>query len=244
MIRIIAITLLLILSPCCRKDKKSPEPPANRTTADFLKDAYYNKLVVQIIYVTGMKPEDGTISNLSSFLQSRLNKPAGIEIVFREIPPQGKPVLSVDDIRAIESQWRSVSNNGTTLSASILYLEGEYDQNSGSSKVLGVAYGFSSMAVFEKTIREFSGGLAQPSRVVVESSVTNHEFGHIIGLVNNGTPMAAPHQDIAHGRHCDNKSCLMYYATETSDIINNLIGGNVPQPDANCVADLRSAGGK
>jgi len=236
--------LFLLVTSACRKDKNISETGSTGGPSDFLKDSYYQKLVIQVIYVTGMKPNDGSSNNLSAFLKARLNKPGGIEIVFREISPTGKPSLTLDDVQALEKQWRSVQNSGHTLSASILYLDGEYAQNSGSSKVLGIAYGFSSMVVFEKTLHDLSGGLTQPSRVLVESSVTNHEFGHVLGLVGNGISLVTPHQDGVHGHHCSNKSCLMYYATETSDIIANLAGGNVPQPDGNCISDLQAAGGK
>jgi hypothetical protein len=241
---LVACLLFLLIAVACRKDKKVAETGSTGTPSDFLKGSNYTKLVVQVIYVTGMKPEDGTLNNLSSFLSARLNKPGGIEMVFREISPTGKPSLTLDDVKALEKQWRSVNTGGQTLTAAILYLDGDYVQNSGSSKVLGIAYGFSSMAVFEKTVRDLSGGITQPSRVLVESSVTNHEFGHVLGLVDNGTAMTTTHLDGAHGHHCSNKSCLMYYATETSDIISNLVGGNVPQPERNCISDLQAAGGK
>lgn len=238
---IYAVLLLVLVN--CRKDKET-SGSATDTPSDFLKDAYYQKLVIQVIYVSGMKPEAGTINNLIGFLQPRLNKPGGIDITYKEIPATGKSLISVEEIRTVEKNYRTAHSNEKTLAASILFLDAEYNLNSGNSKVLGIAYGFSSMAIFQKTIREYSGGIGQPSRVLVESSVTNHEFGHTLGLVNNGTPLVTNHQDASHGRHCDSKNCLMYYATETSDIISNLIGGSVPGLDQNCLNDLKSFGGK
>ncbi len=47
--------------------------------------------------------------------------------------------------------------------------------------------------------------------------------------------------DEAHPNHCDNKNCLMYYATQTSGLINN---NSLPALDADCVNDLRANGGK
>ncbi len=88
------------------------------------------------------------------------------------------------------------------------------------------------------------GGLAQPSRAAAETAVINHEFGHLLGLVNNGTPMIGDHQDEPHGKHCDNSKCLMYYAAETSDLLANLLTGAVPGLCVNCENDLKGNGGK
>ena len=124
------------------------------------------------------------------------------------------------------------------------FADADYAGNSGDAKVLGVAYGSSSMAIFEKIVQDYSGGLTQPAVTTLESTVIHHEFAHILGLVNNGTAMQAAHQDEAHGRHCNNKGCLMYYAAETTDIVGLLTGGNVPQLDASCIADLQANGGR
>jgi hypothetical protein len=87
-------------------------------------------------------------------------------------------------------------------------------------------------------------GLAQPSRFTLEATVTEHEFGHLLGLVDYGTPMAAAHEDSGHAHHCDNQACLMYYGAETIDIAGSLTGGEVPAPDEHCIADLKANGGK
>ena len=69
-------------------------------------------------------------------------------------------------------------------------------------------------------------------------------MGHILGLVDIGSPMQTNHKDAAHGNHCNNTNCLMYYASETTDVLGFLITGNVPVLDANCRADLTANGGK
>ena len=43
---------------------------------------------------------------------------------------------------------------------------------------------------------------------------------------------------------CNNTNCLMYYTSETSDILGFLITGNIPSFDGNCRADLTANGGK
>ncbi len=66
----------------------------------------------------------------------------------------------------------------------------------------------------------------------------------LLGLVNTGTTPQTDHQDHAHGAHCTQTSCLMYYQVDTSNFLANLLGGTVPSLDAACVQDLKANGGK
>ena len=73
----------------------------------------------------------------------------------------------------------------------------------------------------------------------------NHEFGHILGLVNNGTPVQSDHHDTANGAHCDVEDCLMYWQAETSGGLGDLVGMSSPPPlDPQCIDDLQANGGK
>ena len=118
------------------------------------------------------------------------------------------------------------------------------DGNFSEGNVLGLAYRNTSMSLLGKTIHDNSGAVGQASRTKLESTVLNHEFGHILGLVDLGSAMQSNHKDGAHGNHCNNNNCLMYYASETTDILGILITGNIPPLDANCKADLTGNGGK
>jgi hypothetical protein len=224
----------------CQKDDTTPGISPN----DFLSEKKYDKLIVEIQYVNGFQPTSVTVSNLTSFLEQRLNKSGGISVIQSAITSPGKSAYSTDDIRTIEKANRTQNANDKTLTAYFFFADGDYSANSGGSKVLGIAYGSSSMVLFEKTIRDYSGALGQPSVTTLESSVLLHEFGHTLGLVNNGTTMQAPHQDEPHGRHCNDTNCLMYYTAETSDIVANLTGGNIPALNTQCLDDLKANGGK
>ncbi|MFB6307080.1 MAG: membrane metalloprotease, partial [Flavobacteriales bacterium] len=118
------------------------------------------------------------------------------------------------------------------------------DKDYENENVLGLAYGTTSMAIFEKTITEYSGGISEPPRYKLEATVMNHEAGHTIGLVNNGTDMVNDHQDDAHGKHCNVENCLMYYTTRTTDVVDNLFNSNIPSLDSQCQEDLANNGGK
>lgn len=210
---------------------------------DFLSDKKFDKLIVEIQYVEGYQPKSASVDKLKAFLQERLKKPAGITILKNAIPPPGKAAYSLEDIREVEKGSRTQEPHEKTLTAYIFFADADYAENSGNSKVLGIAYGRTSMVIFEKTIKEYSGGLTQPPVSTLESTVIQHELGHTLGLVNNGTSMETEHQDEPNGKHCNNKECLMYYTAETTDIVGNLTGGNVPELDNNCLDDLRANGG-
>ncbi|HWY38238.1 MAG TPA: peptidase [Bacteroidia bacterium] len=239
----LAAFILFACAMGCRKESLGILNFASVTPNDFLSAGKYDQLVVEIQYPSGYQPAAATIDNLKDFLQGRLNKPGGILVTQKTITG-GRSFYSLTDIQKIENANRTVSLQGTVLSVYIFFADGDYAQSNGNSKVLGITYGSSSMVIFEKTIKDFSGGIAQPPTATLETTVTEHELGHVMGLVNNGTPMQSPHQDNANGRHCNDKNCLMYYSVETSDIVANLLGGSVPALDQYCLDDLRGNGGK
>jgi predicted Zn-dependent protease len=240
------ICLCLALGLFAGGCKKAASPSLGNSTVspnDFLSSHTYNQLNVEVQYISGYQPSATTISNLSAFLQARLNKPNGIHITQKAISISHQSSYSLSDIRNIESANRTQNVSGQTVAAYIFFADGDYAANSGSSFVLGMEYGNSSIVMFEKTIQNLSGGVGQPSVATLETTVSEHEFGHMLGLVNNGTAMVSGHQDSGNGKHCNNKNCLMYFSVETSDVVNNLLGG-VPGLDANCMADLHANGGQ
>ncbi|HYH56759.1 MAG TPA: hypothetical protein VD772_09115 [Anseongella sp.] len=192
---------------------------------EILSAADYQSVEVEIQYMPGYEPEEATVNNLRNFLNELINKPAGMQIHVNEIPASAKERLSAEEIEKIEEEYRTVYTEGPKLG---IYL----------------AYKNTSMALFGKTIHDNTGGLAKPSRVKLETTVMEHEFGHIMGLVHTGSPMQSNHQDPEHGSHCNNGECLMYYASETTAVLDFLVSSPVPGLDAACRNDLKANGGK
>jgi len=190
--------------------------------------------------MAGFQPDATSISNLTSFLNSLLNKPGGIIIAQQEIEAGGKASYSVSDIATIEQKSRVIFNSANELSVYILIVDGPHSDPA----VLGISYRNTSVCLFGKTIFDNSGGVGQASRTKLETTVAEHEFGHLLGLVDLGTAMQSDHKDGAHGNHCNVQSCLMYYAAETTDMLGFLVTGNIPAPDSQCLADLQLNGGK
>jgi predicted Zn-dependent protease len=212
------------------------------SASDFLSDETFERLVVQVQYAEGFRPTAGGLQRIEDFLAARVNKPGGIEIRVDDAPLTVEPreEWSAADVRALEAEHRTLFTEGTMVAAYMVFLDGEY---AAGANVLGIAYNNTSMALFAETIRQHSGGALQPSHAVVEGTVANHEIGHILGLVNNGSDMQSPHQDEENGHHCDNDGCLMFWAVRTTDFIANLLGG-MPDLDQNCIDDLQANGGR
>ena len=248
--------LLGILFFRCSTDQESQDPidsldkSANQRSVgdsanDLLDDGRFTELSLEIFYVEGLRPTATTLNDFEDFLAQRLNKPGGITINLSEIASPGQGVYSITDIRALEDSIRTGYNQGETIQVFGIFLDGEYSENTDEGSVLGVAYRNTSFVIFAETLREFSGQPLAPSTAVLETTIINHEFGHLLGLVNVGTPMQTHHQDVENGRHCTTEDCLMFWTAETGEgLVNMLSGGNVAELDVFCLEDLRANGGK
>lgn len=210
---------------------------------DFLSDENFTKLEIEVDYMQGYAPNTEALDSLEAFLERRLNKKSVIILDPTEIPAAGQSSYTANQIRDLEEQHRDEFTEDSTLKAYMIIVDSQYDDGN----VLGIAYYNTSNAFFGGTYEAGSGGFNQPSRKLMESISFRHEFGHLFGLVNipgSGTDMQTNHQDTENGHHCDNDSCLMFYAMENANLFEQFFGESIPELDANCIADLRANGGK
>jgi hypothetical protein len=244
-------TIVVILLAACSKSDTSyvnnpnaPDylhnRPVGASSNEILASAKYTSCKIEIQYMPGFAPDAAAVNHLQVMLAGLLNKSAGITVVSKEIPASSNTTLSANDLWTIEKNNRTAFTNGSEIAIYVLYTNGNYTE----SNVLGIAYKNTSVAVFGKKIHDNSGGIGQANRTKLEATVLEHELGHLLGLVDLGSSMQTSHKDAAHGNHCSNNNCLMYYASETSDILGFLITGNIPALDANCKADLHANGGQ
>ena len=225
----------------CKKDE-DVDPYADNyvgpgsSAKEYLSGDVYTSVVLDIAYEPGFQPDQRAINELDSFLKTYLNKPKGIEINQREIDDQNENSLTTKELVKIEQTYRSRLNSKDTLATFLFFANSKFSENSST---LGLAYASTSMVIFQKTIRDNAGGNTEVIRRL-EESILKHEFGHLLGLVDVGTPEVNPHEDSGNPHHCDNKDCLMYYAAETAATANNI----ALILDGNCIADLKANGGK
>lgn len=229
-------------TPDLGPDKSLNQRGLGQSANELLSAADYSALRLEIQYVEGFAPPSSSVNYLRNFLEERLNKPGGITITLNEVVSEGLSVYSIDKIREIEDEQRTAYTEGNTIAAYFYFVDGAYQTN---QNVLGVAHRNTSMVIFQEKIQELSGGLGQVSTELLTSAVMAHEFAHILGLVDVGTPMVTDHKDEANGAHCDNQECLMYFAVESSSGLDDLFGMSTPPSlDTNCLADLAANGGK
>lgn len=208
----------------------------------FLSDSTFTQLTIEVDYMPGYKPTDEAIQQLKTFVQQRIYKPDGIdiEVSASAIASADQAEYTASEVRSLEEEHRDTFSEEGHLVGYMLIVDGRFEQQN----VLGIAYYNTSTAFFGPAYDENSGDAGQPGRSMLESMSFRHEFGHIFGLVDGGTPMQTDHQDEENGHHCDNDECLMYYAVETTDYVSNLFGGSIPELDQNCTTDLAANGGK
>ncbi len=107
-----------------------------------------------------------------------------------------------------------------------MFLDGTFG-GEDSGAVLGLAWGRSRVAIFKETIEllcqgQVGMGLEERLCAGTERSVWVHELGHLLGLVDNGTPMLTPREDPDHPKHDLNQECVMYWAAERQNAIQQL----------------------
>lgn len=126
------------------------------------------------------------------------------------IEPAGDQDYSVDDIVELGRTYRDEPVSDTRRAFHVLFLDGYFAKDDvRQAEVLAVSLVETSIiAVFKPVVRR-SGA----SRFVEQSTLV-HEFGHLVGLVNIDLEMVSDHHDAAHGAHCTNPDCVMYYLHE------------------------------
>ena len=248
------VVIVLVLFIGCDDDdpttlpNNSPENAANKqplgTSAnELLSNDEFVSLRVEVAYPEGFRPTQTTIDLLVPFLEERLNKPGGITLVESLIETDETAPYDINEIVAIEDANRTVFNNGDEIGVWLFFSDGRSTGDSGNSVVLGSAYRNTSMVIYEKTFIELANNSETPiNRTLIETSTMRHEFGHIFGLVNIGTPLTSDHEDEDNQRHCNVEDCLMYFQTVTN-IFNTSSTSSLPEFDQFCINDLQANGG-
>ena len=255
--RIAALMMILTLIFSCSQQDSSDEVTVDgnlvsnnkkatgSSSYDLLSEDKFKSMVIEVVYVQGYEPSTAAINNFVSFLNERVNKSQGINVVKRAIASPGKATFTNEEIIALEDANRTKYNTSNQIAVWALFVDGTSASNTSTGLVLGTAYRNTSFVIYEKTIQGLSDSPFEPSRSLLESTVITHEFGHILGLTNLGAKLQSDHEDAEHAKHCNVQSCLMYWSAESGSGISNMVsGGSAPKLDAQCLADLKANGGK
>lgn len=203
---------------------------------DLLSSSKYQTLELEISYMRAYALPDSVVNHITNYLQNYLNKPGGIKVYRQLINNSTNTTLGINEVAALEKKVRTKFTRPGVIAVHIMVVDAEFTDLT----VLGNSYWNTSMSVYGKSIDRYSGGNGQVSTDQLFITLIEHEFGHLLGLVDQGTPMASPHKDVNKGAHCINPNCLMHHIIQTSS-------SSAPQVailDNNCMADLKNNGGK
>ena len=249
---LVSFTLLAITSCSSDSDTTNTNPvdpkagnqrPLGASANDFLSDIAYNSITLEIGYIDGYRPTQSTINNLLQMLSNRTKKPDGISIIETPVPATNVGTLSIDEVRQIEDDNRTIFNEDDDLAVWVFFADNNSNEDSGNTAKLGTAYRNTSCVIYEKTIQDITQQFTGPSRATMEATTMLHEFGHLFGLVDLGTEMVDDHEDTENSGHCTEEDCLMYFQTVAN--ISSMVDLNsIPDFGEFCLADLRANGGK
>lgn len=235
-----------------------------KTTGDsaneILSNNTFDKLLIEIAYVKGFRPTFKSMTDFVAFLKQHSFK-QDIELVYEELPSPNEEKLTLEEIFDLEKKNRTVYNEGSTLAIYIYFADApsEDDIEEEELVTLGAVYLNTSMVIYEDTIRTLAGKSSLVSVGDVETATLNHEFGHLLGLVNLGSEPVNDHEGITidedgiekGDNHCTVDGCLMraelqFGAGMKKMLENRSSKGIVDAPGLGpeCILDLQSNGGR
>lgn len=213
---------------------------SNRANVDLFFDPAVTDIQIEVDYMTGAAPYTNNTTegdpiwdffknNVTALFnnQKNISVPTSLSHM-EEIPAQNKN-YTLGDIVDLSKQYRNTpEHSGAQASLHILFLDGYLEEEGTAIKnVIGVSISNTTILALFKPVITSGSFSTLLLRVFTEQSVLIHEFGHAIGLVNNGLPITSAHHDSSHGAHCTNDTCVMYYLNEGSEELRDfLTSGN------------------
>ena len=249
-VSIVAAFVALIACQSCSKDAPIEQPS--------MATVYSSKIGavdIEVDYAKGADPYTGTVAGIDLWMLFKTNATrllnAGNGSKTLTVPTTLAAMQELTDIAGtsftseqifdIAKNHRNVVNTSSTASFYVLFLPGYFEENGKQrTDVLGLSFGGTGIIAMFKPVIE--NGVTGPASVLIEQSTLIHEFGHAVGLVNNGVPLQSVHQDSAHDAHCGNVDCVMYYQNEGAFFARAFIAGIVSDTavlfDSACLADI------
>ncbi len=229
------------------------------SASDILGNDNFTDLLIEIAHVEGFRPTTATMNAFETYLRDRTFK-ENIEIQYLSLPSPNQETLTIQEVANLEDQNRTAFNDGEVLAIYIYFADAPDDEDDESSGLvtLGSVYRNTSMVIYEQTVRELAAKSLLVTVTDVESATLNHEFGHLFGLVDLGTPMVNDHEgteqdengNTVGNKHCDIDGCLMRAELQFGSGIMGMLesrasrGMAIPMLDAECIRDLQGNGGK
>ena len=202
-------------------DESSPEP-----VSPFSESV--TSIVIEVDYAVGAEPYTGDAGQLGDLWSlfgdnaerifggaKTVSYPNQLDQMEALTDINGES-FSTEDILAIADAHRNQASTSETAAYYVLWLDGFFRDSQVEQSVIGVSLGTTRViAMFKPVIESIAipGGNEALERFAEQTTLV-HEFGHAVGLVNNGIPLTSDHHDAENGAHCTNRDCIMYWANE------------------------------
>lgn len=233
-------------------DKSANLLATGASATDLLTNENFTSLVIEAAYVQGFRPTAQAMDEFVTFLRDRTFK-EDIEIIYRELSSPGEADLTLQEIADLEEENRTAYNEGETLAIYIYFADAPSsgDDEDEGLVTLGAVYRNTSMVIYERTIRDLANRSSIITIADVEGATLNHEFGHLFGLVDLGTPEVNPHEDPDAANHCNVPGCLMQAELEFGGAMMSMLESRMASKglaalelDHECILDLQNNGGR
>lgn len=220
-------------------------------------------VVIEVDYVPGAEPYTGTQNDFQD-IWSLFN--ANALAVFNgakditlptTLPKMGKlsdvPAgdMSKQEILDLANAHRQSTTDtaSQTQAFFIVFVNGflKNDEGTPQDKTLGVSIADSGVIAVFKPVYTSYFNKKSPVAQLMEQFAVTHFFGHAVGFVNNGVPIAAAntaHEDPENPGHCTNKQCAMAWPFETPEgvadfITNHPVSAQTVIIGQECLSDAR-----
>jgi hypothetical protein len=199
----------------------------------YLRPQPATSIVIEVSSADGAAPSQATLDHVTAVVHDASGKPVSVRA---GSPPPAHDAWTADDVRAAADATTVVPQGGDRAVLHLLFVRGRWadDEN-----VLGISVRGDVAAVFEDQIAGAADPLVGPG--AIEVSVTTHEVGHLLGLVD--LYLNTGRHDPQHPGHSTNKGSVMYWAVESTLVTDLLTGGPPRDLDDADRADLAAIRG-
>jgi hypothetical protein len=223
------VPLAVTLACACaapQEDAASSEDGLSTGAGSALFQPATKRLSLEIDYVLGAEPFVKTAGGADPWKLFRDNASAILDKKIEVVVPPGlagmerlTDVTAKEfdraDIVAIAQKHRGAAVTDDTVSIYVLFLDGKFKDDNGQVNDNTAAVSVRGTGIIAMFKPVLTTGFQDPaSPTFMEQTTLIHEFGHAVGLVDDGIPPTSPHVDEAHGAHCSNPNCVMYYKNE------------------------------
>ena len=193
---VLTITLISVLA-CGAEDSPATQPSPYTPSISHV--------IIEIDYAPGADPYTGATGSSDTWSLFQVNAaailPADVTLTspdnleeMQALPELEQISFTVDDILTLADLHRDQLSDETTITYYGIWLNGYFsDGGEDQTSVLGVSIGNTGVIAMFKPVVKSLGGL-EVVRRFGEQTVFIHEFGHAVGLVNNGVDMITDHR--------------------------------------------------